>query len=663
MIGTSSTALWSLFFCAFASGGPFARRNLLARAQEQQSRLGRRDLQELDCTFQDDPILLMNDMLSLRHVVNDVAGTITVELTYFDVGWVAFGVQPDGEMVGGEVVIARPSRSAGATNPGKYVMSGESESAVTLMDQQTLINATFEQTETETILRYTKLLYEDGELPIDPTGGVTFIYAAGSGNLFEDHGNRAGSTAIDALSLCRALDGSTTTDTTTDSNAGDGNNGAGEDEDEKGEEAEEDNESSGGQDNEGEDNSTNEVLDGDNGENGEETEGSQNSNSDSALDCTLGNEIPLKNGLYSLKQMVNPVAGTITVEFTYNGEGWVSFGVSPKGKMIGGEVIIAKTDQPASSTNPAKYSMAGESAEAISLMDAQTLIDATWEQTNGQTILRYTKLLQEDGEIAIDPESTNTFIFAAGQSNEFADHGSNVGRVILDSLTKCVADGSSGAAGDEVNNSATEAAETRTMNLWAFHGILMGVAWAILIPIGIGCSLLRSLIPGNGLWFKLHMFSNGTAFLLMTAAFGVAVYNTNQDDDDHFDGPHKAIGLAVYLVCFFQVLAGIFRPHLPKQAAPSDKSDSTDEEDPKENKDSAPQLPQKSLPRRIFEIGHRIVGLTLLGLAWYNCYTGIEEMVESYGEYYNKTAVLWGFVGGIPGAIMLLYVLQVFIRK
>jgi hypothetical protein len=159
------------------------------------------------------------------------------------------------------------------------------------------------------------------------------------------------------------------------------------------------------------------------------------------------------------------------------------------------------------------------------------------------------------------------------------------------------------------------------------------------------------------------MFSNGTAFLLMTAAFGVAVYNTNQAQDEHFKGLHRAMGLAIYLVCFFQLIAGMLRPQLPKQAGSPEKAESTDEEDPQENKVSAPRLPQKSLPRKIFEVGHRIVGLTVLGLAWYNCYTGIEEMVEYYGESYDKSAVLWGVVGGISGAIMLLYVYKMFMRK
>jgi DOMON domain/Eukaryotic cytochrome b561 len=582
------------------------------------------------------------------------------------------------------VVIAKPLQEMSSTNPGKYIMTTETEAGITLMDQQTLIDASFEQTDTETILRYTKLLSEDGELSIDPNGGVEFIYAAGSSNAFADHGNLVGHTFLDTLSKCRTVSGTTTTTTNTTTTSDGGSSGSGtssggaEEDETEGEETE-------GEETETETETTEDDAEGESDGDATGSAGgnvnADGSNSTSQgtvatgeLDCSFRNDVPLKDGVYSLKQIVNQAKGTITVEFTFNGEGWVSFGSSPSGKMVGGEVVIAKPSEPASSTNPGKYYMSGETEDTITLMDAQTLMNASWEQANGQTILRYTKLLKEEGEVEIVPDASNTFIYASGTSNEFADHHQYKGRVILNSLTTCVAAGGGGATtdgsgtgGDVSNAESSEAAEAKIINLWVFHGILMGIAWAILIPIAIGASMLRSLIPGQGVWFKIHMFSNGTAFLLMTAAFGVAVYNTNADNDEHFDGQHKVIGLSVYVISFVQVLAGIFRPHLPKPAE-QEKNDSTDEEDIKNQTDTsatpdAQETPKKSTARIAFEVGHRVVGLTLLGLAWYNCYTGIEEMVEGFGESYNQTAALWGVVGGLSGVIMLLYVYQLFTKK
>jgi Eukaryotic cytochrome b561 len=235
------------------------------------------------------------------------------------------------------------------------------------------------------------------------------------------------------------------------------------------------------------------------------------------------------------------------------------------------------------------------------------------------------------------------------------------------------AEGDTTGTTDEAGEEDSE--DAKYQNLWVAHGLMMGIAFAVLIPIGIGCSLLRHLVPGKGLWFKLHMFINGTAFLLMTAAFGIAVYVTEQLGDDHFkvsDTKHKAAGLAVYVLSFVQVIAGVLRPHLPDTAhSSSEKEKVVAPNDGDEIPDGGPvsaassnEVPaEKSLARKIFEIGHRLVGFTILGLAWYNCYTGIEIMEEDYGEAYDKTAVLWGLVGALGGSILILYGYQTVVTR
>jgi DOMON domain len=455
-----------------------------------------------------------------------------------------------------------------------------------------------------------------------------------------------------------------------------------------------------------------------NNESSIDARGNSTNNNDSVtsdgIDCTFREALPLKHGFYSLKHVVNPMDGTIAVEFTFNEEGWVAFGTSPTGKMIGGEVVIAKPSEPVSSTNPGKYAMSGKRLDAVTLMDAQTLTNASWTQANGQTILRYTKRLKEEGELEIFPDGSNTFIFAAGVSNDFADHGLRFGKVTLSSLEKCIVPGhnvsstqGSNAAGSDTVDSSSAA------NLWALHGILMGVAWAVLVPIGVGCSLVRSILPVRLVWFQLHKIANVAAFLLQTAAFGMAVYMTSQDNDGHFQGTHKSVGLAVYLVSFVQVLSGFFRPQLRSRPGPpvkfcevsddevddnyADRGDhlATDEGPPNSSAtrreevqvgqrvagpegrgsdecyagvgvedDDLQELPgpreisEKSVSRLAFEFGHRFGGFALVGLAWYNCSTGIDEMVAHYGPSYDMLFVLWGVVWSLCGLIVLLYVYQ-----
>lgn len=402
------------------------------------------------------------------------------------------------------------------------------------------------------------------------------------------------------------------------------------------------------------------------------------------LDCSFRRQpIELIANVLSVQHIINPEKGTLTVELTYNGEGWVAFGTSPDGKMIGGQVVIAMPDEAPSATNPGKYNLNQKSDSGIVLSDQQTLINATFEQLNGQTILRYTKLLVESGENAITADASNTFIFAVGSTNTFGYHGGMRGSVSLNLNQVCVTPGEQATGNnnnegnapdqDDGTSPVVDVGKTPNKSLWIAHGILMAISWAILLPIGIGFSLLRKLVPGTGVWFKLHAGVNTLAFLLMTAGFAIAVSQT--DDGSHFvDLRHRTIGLVIYILSFLQVVGGIFRPHLPhasaKQAEESDYNnpvvtkdlEASNPGDPTEST-AAPDattapLPPKSTARVVFEWGHRLFGYGLLGLSWYNLYLGILALVALFGSAYDKTAALWGVIGGLSGFILVLYVGQ-----
>jgi Eukaryotic cytochrome b561 len=379
------------------------------------------------------------------------------------------------------------------------------------------------------------------------------------------------------------------------------------------------------------------------------------------------------------------------VELIYEAEGWISFGSSPQGTMPGGEVVIAKPDEPLSDQNPAKYVMSGRSDAAIALADSQTLLNASYEQSNGQTILRFTKLLSEPGETEILLNGPNTFIFAAGSDNAFGYHGNARGAITLPQLSQCLVIGRAGGAGavvpkqqnndDALQNIVVKSEEAPFKTVWIFHGVLMAISWAILLPIGIGCSLVRKLLPGTKVWFQLHMFCNGTAFLLMTAAFGLAVYAVEQSGATHFSSTrHQTIGLAIYVLSFVQVVSGIFRPHLPPQlpsnstkimeegeqaghhqhdleaSSPPIKPNPLEQQQQDTNTTNHPT--KKSFARILFELGHRIFGFGLLGLSWYNLYTGILLLTAYYGATYNKIAILWAVIGCVSGLILILYLYQ-----
>ena len=128
--------------------------------------------------------------------------------------------------------------------------------------------------------------------------------------------------------------------------------------------------------------------------------------------------------------------GTLTVDVTYNGVGWIGVGWSQNGgqRMVPGEAVIGNPD------GVRKWRLAGYSLDGVVAFPParQTLLSARFIQNETHSILRFTKLLQEEGEIPILGNGENTILWAYGRSNVLGYHA---GRGILDlTLTPCLDD-------------------------------------------------------------------------------------------------------------------------------------------------------------------------------------------------------------------------------
>ena len=228
---------------------------------------------------------------------------------------------------------------------------------------------------------------------------------------------------------------------------------------------------------------------------------------------------------------------------------------------------------------------------------------------------------------------------------------------------------------------------------WVVHGLLMATSWGLLAPLAIGSSLLRSLV--GPMWFKIHQYFQMTVLCFTSIAFGLAVINVHLDEGEHFDETHKRVGLSIFILLLLQVASGLFRPHLPAappvtQAsgpAPSEgqcepehassidrgavESSSSrgeivedDHDDPaierrvetassQSTRDEKVDIPKKSPQRWFFEIQHRVLGALLVGLAWFNCTTGINEEFEET----SALLVFWIVVGTICFGVLSLRLL------
>ena len=72
-----------------------------------------------------------------------------------------------------------------------------------------------------------------------------------------------------------------------------------------------------------------------------------------------------------------------------------------------------------------KYILEGKTTSLVEPMpsEKQTLVDASIEVTSdGKTVMKFTKLLSEDGEIEIDPIGENTMLYARGWGTSLGYH-------------------------------------------------------------------------------------------------------------------------------------------------------------------------------------------------------------------------------------------------
>eukprot|EP01134_Creolimax_fragrantissima_P000633 CFRG0633T1 len=92
------------------------------------------------------------------------------------------------------------------------------------------------------------------------------------------------------------------------------------------------------------------------------------------------------------------------------------------------------------------------------------------------------------------------------------------------------------------------------------HGILMMLAWGILIPIGVTCAMYRGMFGGSIIWLTIHQACNTSAWLLTIAGFAIALI---LNSTAKFKSTHSFIGIAIFALVALQPLNGWLRPHLP----------------------------------------------------------------------------------------------------
>jgi len=355
-----------------------------------------------------------------------------------------------------------------------------------------------------------------------------------------------------------------------------------------------------------------------------------------------------------LSEAAVAAGGVWNVTVTYAGEGYIALGMSPMLTMANSETIIGMYPR-----IPEKATIGSYDGGSIARMpdEKQSLLDASITQENGVTVMGFSKLLVEEGELPLMVGAVNSFIWAVGTGNGLTYHA------VRSSFTASLEPGEAIVLGS---------VEVPYKSFWKAHGTVAALGWAFFAPMAIASSLCRALIPGPGVWLKVHIYLNMMCMIFTVLLFVLGVAATEKAGADHFNGKHQKIGLAVCVMSFFQVLGGFMRPHPPghhhvdedddkeEDAADVEKDGEVDvdtltqrESKVKEEKKEQPQEdpPKKSTARAAFEIYHRIIACALIVLALINIDSGLDLFAMRYGNDEDYRTVYWILVAILFGGI------------
>ena len=564
----------------------------------------------LDCSFQS-PIQLDKDKkLRLSQVINQNNGTVTIQLEYDGTAWVSFGFSKTTAMVPNIAVIGLPDEQT----VKKYNMIGKGLADVFELpeEEQTLMDTSITQKDGVTTLKFTQTLDDLVDVPVVKADPNTYIWAYGMGNPIGFHSPTARGGQSSMFTECLAV-GETSapipeaTESPSVSPVAGGVSAEGVG-----------------------------VIDLGNGR--------------------VQRTVPVVGEGIDLTFITDSVEETLTIEMVYAGMGYVSVAFSPDLKMPDSLAVMALPDDGLGV--PQKYDMSGYALSDVVLApsERQTLTDASYYQNDTHTGMIFTKKFVEGEEQEILLAGINNVLWAIGPTNAFAVHSKRGGFPIDFSSTD------SGPIDTTI--------ESQNKSWWIVHGVLLAVAWVVLVPIAIVVSILKSYLTAMpaGFWFRTHRNLNALGVIFTIVGFGISVYliadEKGGSDAKHFSElQHHTIGLVVFLFAFIQAVSGFFRPHLPHKPDPVEEEEEDDDVQVEEGEEQV-EAPVKAdhhhelrkSPQRIFfEYQHRILGAVTVVLGWFNCDSGFDAYnVRFQGPELN--AALWAVVS----TIILVTVLMAF---
>lgn len=320
----------------------------------------------------------------------------------------------------------------------------------------------------------------------------------------------------------------------------------------------------------------------------------------------------------------------------YNGIGWIGIGIADSsGSMIGADAIIGNPDlsfeDNEDSISVLKYDIDSIDISGIVPMEEsmQTLAYSSLTQDSNTTVLTFTKLMKEESENEILSSGTNSFIWAVGSSNTFAQklwenfdldlskcHKQTPIALQIQEAAEIVMSGD-GPIPNGFNKKAL-----------VVHFVFFTLAWCVCAPFAVAAAWFRRLVPTW--WIYVHVGANVLCFIFTLIAFIIWICATAKLK---YTSPlftsYNVVGLIMMFFTTTQVVNGFMRPPVEKMNS---------------GMGNFGEEARSRSPRQVWHTVHRFSGVSLLIISVYQVSTGITLFSELFGTK-NICPIYWTTVG------------------
>ncbi|KAL3531055.1 hypothetical protein ACH5RR_010377 [Cinchona calisaya] len=258
------------------------------------------------------------------------------------------------------------------------------------------------------------------------------------------------------------------------------------------------------------------------------------------------NDLPTLNSY--LHYTYDSAQSTLSVAFIApppKSTGWIAWAINPTGNgMLGAQSLIAFRN------STGEMTVKTYNITTYAIQESRvwfTVNESTAEYSGGVMRLFATLVLPEKGKTSVN----HVWQVGASVTNGVPDKHDFQPANLNAKGTLDLLSGETNSAGPSSDS------RTKRKNI---HGILNGVSWGLMFPIGIIIArYLRTFPSADPVWFYLHAFCQVSAYVIGVVGWGTGLKLGSESKGIQYSG-HRNIGIALFSVASLQIFALFLRP-------------------------------------------------------------------------------------------------------